>query len=254
MDLLREPATEDAILTAVFEALNPPHCNNNNNNNTTPNNPGFTFSNWRDNPSLDTSPLIASAPVIASSPVLVTLFDNSDNSALMHELFEQTLSVHSAPASPGVVGLTLQPWTASIPSTTPAQTHIFPESESTATFEIPTSNSADTKDILSNHASISTETPPDSPELNSDAQKSPTSSLSHKQKKPRFKASKADLDTLCGSFAESPFPTRAERRRLAEVLNLEAQQIKIWFQNARARERAGGKVITKPEAKPKETL
>ncbi|KAI8610910.1 hypothetical protein BC830DRAFT_1172333 [Chytriomyces sp. MP71] len=92
------------------------------------------------------------------------------------------------------------------------------------------------------------DSPPASPYV--DASLKLTGAMSQRKlKKPRFKATHQDLQILTASFNRSPFPSKAERRQLAHVLSIDDKQVKIWFQNARARIRAEGTVLTRPPPK-----
>ncbi|EGT34912.1 hypothetical protein CAEBREN_13784 [Caenorhabditis brenneri] len=57
------------------------------------------------------------------------------------------------------------------------------------------------------------------------------------QKKPRLKFEQWQLDVLEDQFAAKKHVTRAEKRRLAEQLNLEPIQVLNWFMNRRQLER-----------------
>ncbi|KAI9351227.1 hypothetical protein BDR26DRAFT_850701 [Obelidium mucronatum] len=60
----------------------------------------------------------------------------------------------------------------------------------------------------------------------------------------RFKATEMELDFLYAEFERDPFPSAADRNRIAESLGMEARQVQFWFQNRRANAKAKGIVLT----------
>ena len=56
-----------------------------------------------------------------------------------------------------------------------------------------------------------------------------------KIKRPRTSFNRDQLATLEKEFADNPYLTEARRQNLAKTLDLQESQIKIWFQNKRAK-------------------
>ena len=56
-----------------------------------------------------------------------------------------------------------------------------------------------------------------------------------KIKRPRTSFNRDQLATLEKEFADNPYLTEARRQNLAQSLDLQESQIKIWFQNKRAK-------------------
>ena len=67
------------------------------------------------------------------------------------------------------------------------------------------------------------------------AEKSPIEKLSAAEKRPRTAFSSEQLGRLKREFDENRYLTEERRRNLATELGLNENQIKIWFQNKRAK-------------------
>ena len=67
------------------------------------------------------------------------------------------------------------------------------------------------------------------------AEKSPIEKLSAAEKRPRTAFSSDQLGRLKREFDENRYLTEERRRNLATELGLNENQIKIWFQNKRAK-------------------
>ena len=67
------------------------------------------------------------------------------------------------------------------------------------------------------------------------AEKSPMEKISAAEKRPRTAFSSEQLGRLKREFDENRYLTEERRRNLATELGLNENQIKIWFQNKRAK-------------------
>lgn len=67
------------------------------------------------------------------------------------------------------------------------------------------------------------------------AKKSTTTKSSSEDKRPRTAFSAAQLARLKNEFAENRYLTEKRRQQLSQELGLNEAQIKIWFQNKRAK-------------------
>ena len=71
-----------------------------------------------------------------------------------------------------------------------------------------------------------------------------------KIKRPRTSFNRDQLAILEKEFAANPYLTEARRQNLAQSLELQESQIKIWFQNKRAKMKKdqSQKILTEKEA------
>ncbi|KAI8828214.1 hypothetical protein BJ741DRAFT_627059 [Chytriomyces cf. hyalinus JEL632] len=65
---------------------------------------------------------------------------------------------------------------------------------------------------------------------------------------PRFRATELELQVLSTEFDQNPFPTCADRQRIAATLGMNTRQVQFWFQNRRAHAKARGQVLSKAKA------
>ncbi|KAI8834273.1 hypothetical protein BJ741DRAFT_247714 [Chytriomyces cf. hyalinus JEL632] len=65
---------------------------------------------------------------------------------------------------------------------------------------------------------------------------------------PRFRATELELQVLSTEFDQNPFPTCADRQRIATTLGMNTRQVQFWFQNRRAHAKARGQVLSKAKA------
>ncbi|KAJ3025246.1 UNVERIFIED_CONTAM: hypothetical protein HDU68_007338 [Siphonaria sp. JEL0065] len=86
----------------------------------------------------------------------------------------------------------------------------------------------------------STESPPSTLQANI---KNPKKAKENKSN--RFRATQHIFDRLSSFFAVNAFPTKGHIEAIAERLDMQPRQVKVWFQNRRATLRVEGHTITK---------
>lgn len=57
--------------------------------------------------------------------------------------------------------------------------------------------------------------------------------------KPRERLSKEQTVFLMEAFDQNPYPTSMQREKIAQQLNLDSKQLRVWFQNKRATSKKG---------------